>query len=145
MGAAPPVRIKLNAPSWTLVFKPNESATPDVVGIAWLWTPLLVVVALVLSGIYLSYSRLFRALERDSTTLIDYVTRIVRGRGGNVDRYNLAMFQQIAAAANRYAQARAAGERSAAPGPCSQSGAEARDPEDAKLIRQSNRDSEAAG
>ncbi len=103
-GSAPAVRIKLNAPSWTLVFKPSESATPDIIGIAWIWTPLLVVIALILGGIYLSYSRLFRALERDSTTLIDYVTRIVRGRGGNVDRYNLAMFQQIAVAANRYAK-----------------------------------------
>jgi phosphomannomutase/phosphoglucomutase len=103
-GAAPAVRIKLNAPSWTLVFRPSESATADIVGAAWVLTPLLVVIALVLSAIYLSYSRLFRALERDSATLIDYVTRIVRGRGGNVDRYNLAMFQQIAVAANRYAK-----------------------------------------
>ncbi len=53
---------------------------------------------------YLSYSRLFGALERDGVTLLDYVTRIVRGRGGNVDRYNLSMFQQIAVAANRYAK-----------------------------------------
>ena len=103
-GSAPAVRIKLNAPTWTLVFRPSESATPAIVSIAWIWTPLLVVIALILAGIYLSYSRLFRALERDSTTLIDYVTRIVRGRGGNVDRYNLAMFQQIAVAANRYAK-----------------------------------------
>ncbi len=103
-GAEPAVRIKLNAPTWTLVFKPSESATPNIVGIAWIWTPLLVVIALILGGVYLSYSRLFRALERDSATLIDYVTRIVRGRGGNVDRYNLAMFQQIAVAANRYAK-----------------------------------------
>ena len=86
------------------MFRPSESATPAIVSIAWIWTPLLVVIALILAGIYLSYSRLFRALERDSTTLIDYVTRIVRGRGGNVDRYNLAMFQQIAVAANRYAK-----------------------------------------
>ncbi len=98
------VRIKLNAPTWTLVFKPSESATPDIVSLTWIWTPILVVVALILSGVYLSYSRLFRALERDGATLIDYVTRIVRGRGGNVDRYNLALFQQIAVAANRYAK-----------------------------------------
>ena len=103
-GAEPTVRIKLNAPSWTLVFKPSESATPNIVGIAWTWTPLLVLIALILGGVYLSYSRLFGALERDGATLLDYVTRIVRGRGGNVDRYNLSMFQQIAVAANRYAK-----------------------------------------
>ena len=103
-GAEPPVRIKLNAPTWTLVFKPSESAATSVVSALWLWTPLAVAIALILAGIYLSYSRLFRALERDSTTLIDYVTRIVRGRGGNIDRYGLALFQQIAVAANRYAK-----------------------------------------
>ncbi len=103
-GAEPAVRIKLNAPSWTLVFKPSESATPNIVGIAWTWTPLLVLIALILGGVYLSYSRLFQALERDGATLLDYVTRIVRGRGGNIDRYNLSMFQQIAVAANRYAK-----------------------------------------
>ncbi len=52
--AAPPVRIKLNAPSWTLVFKPNESATSDIVSVAWVWTPLLGVIALILGGVYLS-------------------------------------------------------------------------------------------
>jgi phosphomannomutase/phosphoglucomutase len=103
-GNAAAVRIKLNAPSWTLVFKPSESASSSVTSAVWLWTPLGVAIALILAGVYLSYSRLFRALERDSATLIDYVTRIVRGRGGNVDRYNLAMFQQIAVAANRYAK-----------------------------------------
>jgi phosphomannomutase/phosphoglucomutase len=103
-GNEAPVRIKLNAPSWTLVFKPSESAATSVISAWWLWTPLGVAVALVLAGIYLSFSRLFHALERDSMTLIDYITRIVRGRGGNVDRYNLALFQQIAVAANRYAK-----------------------------------------
>ncbi|HTK97459.1 MAG TPA: phosphomannomutase/phosphoglucomutase [Pseudomonadales bacterium] len=101
---AAPVRIKLNAPTWTLVFKPSQSATPDIVNLAWIWTPLLVVIALILGGVYLSYSRLFRTLERDSATLIDHVTRIGRGREGNVARYNLAMFQQIAVAATRSAK-----------------------------------------
>ncbi len=68
------------------------------------WTPIAVAVALILAGIYLSYSRLFGALEHDSDALIDYVTRIVRGRGGNVERYRLSMFQQIAVAASRYAR-----------------------------------------
>ena len=101
---AAPIRIKLDTAAWTLVFKPNASATADVVSGAWLWTPLAVAVALILAGIYLSYTRLFSALERDGATLIDYVTRIVRGRSGSVDRYNLALFQQIAVAANRYAK-----------------------------------------
>ena len=99
-----PVRIKLNTPTWTLVFKPIDAATDGVVSAAWLLTPLGVAIALVLAGIYLSFSRLFRALASDSATLIDYVTRIVRGRGGNIDRYNLSMFQQIAVAANRFAK-----------------------------------------
>ncbi len=102
-GGVEPIRIKLNAPAWTLVFKPRAVAASVISG-AWLWTPLAVAIALILAGVYLSYARLFRALERDSLTLIDYVTRIVRGRGGNVDRYGLALFQQIAVAANRYAK-----------------------------------------
>ncbi len=102
--ALTPVRIQLNTPSWTLVFKPGANAASDVVGGTWLWTPFAVAVALILAGIYLSYSRLFGALEHDSAMLIDYVTRIVRGRGGNVERYRLSMFQQIAVAANRYAR-----------------------------------------
>ncbi len=104
-GSERPVRIKLNMPIVDARFQAERSGgTRTSSARAWLWTPLAVAVALVLAGIYLSYSRLFRALERDSVTLIDYVTRIVRGRGGNVDRYGLAMFQQIAVAANRYAK-----------------------------------------
>jgi phosphomannomutase / phosphoglucomutase len=102
-GSAAPVRIKLDSPSWTLIFNANSSAATDVISALRLWTPFAVAVALLLAGIYLSYSRLFRVMERDSATLLDYVTRVVRGRGGNIDRYGLAMFQQIAVAANRYA------------------------------------------
>ncbi len=104
-GGAAPIRVKLDAPTWTLVFKPHAAAS-GLVGAAWLWTPLAVAIAMILAGVYLSYARLFRALERDSLTLIDYVTRIVRGHGGNVDRYGLALFQQIAMAANRNAKRR---------------------------------------
>src|SRR4029450_9550679 len=46
-GSATAVRIKLDAPTWTLVFKPSESATPSIISAAWIWTPLLVVIALV--------------------------------------------------------------------------------------------------
>ncbi len=98
-----PVRVQLNTPSWTLVFKPGVAAASDLIGVAWLWTPLVVAIALILAGIYLSFSRLFSALERDSAMLIDYVTRIVRGRAGNVERYRLGLFEQIAVAASRYA------------------------------------------
>jgi phosphomannomutase/phosphoglucomutase len=100
---ATPVRIPLISTSWTLVFKPGSTAASDVVGVAWLWTPIAVAVALILAGIYLSYSRLFGALEHDSNTLIDYVTRIVRGRGGPAERYRLPLFHQIAVATGRYA------------------------------------------
>jgi len=102
-GAAAAVRIKLNSPTWTLVFTPKASASTDLVSVFSLWTPLAVAVALLLAGVYLSFSRLFRVMERDGATLLDYVTRVVRGRGGNIDRYGLAMFQQIAVAASRYA------------------------------------------
>jgi phosphomannomutase/phosphoglucomutase len=101
---ATPVRLKLNAPTWTLVFQPIDAATPSVVSVAWLLTPAAVAIALILGGIYLGYSRLFRALESDGARLIDYVTQIVRGRGGNVEGYKLAMFQQIATAASRFAK-----------------------------------------
>jgi phosphomannomutase/phosphoglucomutase len=116
-GAAAAVRIKLNSPTWTLVFAPKASATGDLISMLSLWTPLAVAVALLLGGVYLSFSRLFRVMERDGATLLDYVTRVVRGRGGNIDRYSLAMFQQIAVAANRYAARVAPEKETTAPAP----------------------------
>jgi phosphomannomutase/phosphoglucomutase len=103
-----PVQRKLEAPNWSLMFRPSaESAAPILDPLA-LTAPLAVAIALMLAGVYFSYSWLFRALESDAATLTDYVTRLVRGRGGNLDRYQLPLFQQIAIAANRFA--RSAGE-----------------------------------
>jgi phosphomannomutase / phosphoglucomutase len=100
---ATPIRIDLDTPGWSVVYTPNAAAASNVVGVFVVWSPLAVAIAMLLGAIYLSCSRLFRVMERDSATLIDYVTRTVRGRGGDVDRYKLAMFRQIAVAVSRFA------------------------------------------
>jgi phosphomannomutase/phosphoglucomutase len=102
-GGAEPIKSSLAVPSWTLVLRPGP-AQANVSPLA-LATPFAVALALLLGGIYLSYSRLFRQLESDSSTLLDYVIRILRGRGGNIDRYRLPLFQQVAIAASRHVKA----------------------------------------
>jgi phosphomannomutase/phosphoglucomutase len=104
-GSAPLIRKNLDAAHWQLTFKPNPAAAEDVIALSSLLTPLLVAIALLLAGIYLCASRLFSAMDKDANQLIEYVTRVVRGRAsGNVDRYRLVVFQQVATAAGRFAR-----------------------------------------
>ncbi len=117
LGNVPPIRTRLDAANWHASFKPNPTAVPAVASPTALLTPFLVAVALMLAGVYLCATRLFSAMDKDATQLIDYVTRVVRGRAsGNIERYNLSMFQQIAAAAGRFAR-RVPRDRSANPVP----------------------------
>ncbi len=116
-GSLPPLRKPLAAKNWSLTFKPAPTVATAIAKPTALVTPLLVAIALMLGGIYLCASRLFSALEKDAAQLLDYVTRVVRGRAsGNVERYRLKMFQQVAAAAGRFAR-RVPRDRSAPPAP----------------------------
>ena len=113
-GDVAPLQRKLAAPNWQLTFKPDAGAAEDVARLSRLWTPLAVALGLLLAGIYLGFSRLFGAMESDAAKLIEFITQLVRGRGVSPERYRLTPFQQIAAAAGRFAR-RVPRER-AAPG-----------------------------
>ena len=97
------LRASLDAPHWQLAFKPRQSAIPPVASLNRIWTPLAVAVGLLLAGVYLGFSRLFNAMDKDAATLIEFVTRVVRGRSAGPERYRLALFRQIATAAGRFA------------------------------------------
>jgi phosphomannomutase/phosphoglucomutase len=99
-------RIKLNidTPRWSLIFMPNPAVASPVVEITDLAAPFGLLIATLLGAIYLTNVRLFSAITADASTLLDYVTRLVRGRGGNIDRYRLGLFQRIAVEANKYAK-----------------------------------------
>ena len=99
-----PVERQLEAPNWRLMFRPSAASVEPILNPLALAVPFAVAMALMLAGVYFSYSRLFRAMDSDAATLVDYVTRLLRGRGGNLERYQLPLFQQIAIAANRFAR-----------------------------------------
>ncbi len=114
-GTLNPIRTKLETANWYATFKPNPDVIESVARPISLVTPFMVAVSLLLAGVYLSASRMFAAMDKDATQLIDYVTRVVRGRAaGNVERYRLVLFQQIATAAGRFAR-RVPRDRSAPP------------------------------
>ena len=98
------VRIGLKVPYWILDYVPAAHSTGILSSPLALVSPFAVALALLLAGVYFSFGSLFRAMDRDGNTLLDYVSRLVRGRGGNIDRYNLSLFQQIAITANRFAR-----------------------------------------
>jgi phosphomannomutase/phosphoglucomutase len=98
------LRAKLAAPNWQLSFEPDPKATADVARSSRLWTPLAVALGLLLAGVYLGFSRLFGTMEKDAINLIDFVTRMVRGRGATPSQFQLSLFQQIADAAGRFAR-----------------------------------------
>ncbi|TDJ37042.1 MAG: phosphomannomutase/phosphoglucomutase [Gammaproteobacteria bacterium] len=52
---------------------------------------------MLIGGASLAFSSLSRKLAEDSNTLLDYVSRLMRGRSTRFDSYRLTLFQQIAA------------------------------------------------
>jgi phosphomannomutase/phosphoglucomutase len=109
------LRAKLDAANWQIAFKPRVAVQP-VAAASRLWVPFAVALGLLLAGVYLGFSRLFAAMEKDATGLIESVTNIVRGRNVPPQRYRLALFQQVAVAAARFAR-RVPRERVEAPPP----------------------------
>lgn len=89
--------IPLETSGWRLVFKPNEKAIDDLTNLSQLLAPLAVALAMLIGGASLAFSSLSRKLAEDSNTLLDYVSRLMRGRSTRFDSYRLTLFQQIAA------------------------------------------------
>ncbi len=98
------IRLNINTPRWSLIFLPNPSVASPLVGPTDLAAPFGLLVAMLLAAIYLTNMRLSRALTADASTLLDYVTRLVRGRGGKIDSYRLELFRRIATEAKKYAK-----------------------------------------
>jgi phosphomannomutase/phosphoglucomutase len=124
------IRLNINTPRWSLIFLPNPSVASPLVGPTDLAAPFGLLVAMLLAAIYLTNMRLSRALTADASTLLDYMTRLVRGRDGKIDSYRLDLFRRIATEAKKYAKQssdRAAEEpRVARPAPKSKAKARAK-------------------
>ncbi len=88
--------IPLETSGWHLVFEPNEKAIDDLTTLTQLLTPLAVALAMLIGGASLAFSSLSRKLEKDSNTLVEYASRLMRGRSTRFDSYRLPLFQQIA-------------------------------------------------
>ncbi|MCZ6890565.1 MAG: phosphomannomutase/phosphoglucomutase [Gammaproteobacteria bacterium] len=95
------IRRKLDTAHWSLIFKPSDTMTSALSSVVDLATPAALAIGFLLGGITLSFSRLFAKLDADGATLTDYITRIGRGRVDNLDRFELQLFQHIAAAAGK--------------------------------------------
>lgn len=89
--------IPLETSGWRLVFEPNQNAIGDLSTLTQLLAPLAVALGMLIGGVSLAFSSLSRKLQQDSTTLIDYASRLIRGRTARLDTYRLPLFQQIAA------------------------------------------------
>ncbi|MFB3105922.1 MAG: phosphomannomutase/phosphoglucomutase, partial [Pseudomonadales bacterium] len=89
--------IPLETSGWHLVFEPNEKTIDDLTTLTQLLTPLAVALAMLIGGASLAFSSLSRKLVEDSSTLLDYVSRLMRGSSTRFDSYRLPLFQQIAA------------------------------------------------
>ncbi|MCZ6853797.1 MAG: phosphomannomutase/phosphoglucomutase, partial [Gammaproteobacteria bacterium] len=89
--------IPLETPGWRLVFEPNRNAIGDLSTLYQLLAPLAVALGMLIGGVSLAFSSLSRKLQADSNTLVDYASRLIRGRSTRLDTYKLPLFQQMAA------------------------------------------------
>ena len=90
------LRTPLAAENWEMTFSPNLDALESPTSIAELLTGLAVMAAFFLAAISFAFSSLSRKLQADADQLSSYTVQLLRGRGGNLDRYRLSLFQQLA-------------------------------------------------
>lgn len=93
------ITTQLAAPQWTMVFEPNYAALSPTSQITSLITAAAVMLGFFLAGIAFSFSSLSSKVQKDCDTLADYLSQLLRGRSASLDRYELPMFQQLAAGA----------------------------------------------
>ncbi len=98
------IETPLDAPQWTMVFEPNSAALSPSNQITSLVTAAAVMLGFFLAGIAFSFSSLSRKVQKDSDTLADYLSQLMRGRSPSMDAYELPMFQQLAMAAVQHKQ-----------------------------------------
>lgn len=106
------IETQLAVPQWKMVFEPNYSSLSPTNQITSLITAAAVMLGFFLAGIAFSFSSLSNKVQKDCDTLADYLSQLMRGRSASLDRYELPMFQQLAAgAAQAQAQSGATGRR----------------------------------
>ncbi|MCZ6619436.1 MAG: phosphomannomutase/phosphoglucomutase [Gammaproteobacteria bacterium] len=87
----------LKTPGWRLLFQPNGNASGDLATLPQLLAALAVALGTLLGGTSLAFNILSRKLQEDSNTLVDFTSRVMRGRSSKLDSYRLPLFEQIAA------------------------------------------------
>jgi phosphomannomutase/phosphoglucomutase len=96
------IETPLSVPQWTMVFEPNYGALSPSNQIVSLATAAAVMLGFFLAGIAFSFSSLSNKVQKDSDTLADYLSQLMRGRNPSMDTYELPMFQQLAMAAAQH-------------------------------------------
>ena len=99
------IKLDIATPRWSLIFLPNPAVASPLVRASDLATPFGLLVATLLGAAYLTNIRMFGTIAADANTLLDFVTRLVRGRGGKIDDYRLSLFRRIAVEAKKYSRA----------------------------------------
>lgn len=94
---ATPLTTSLNARNWELQFTANPAKFATVASPYDLLTAIAVALGFVLAGISLAFSGLSRKLREDAAQLATYASSLIRGRGAQLERYQLPLFQQLAA------------------------------------------------
>ena len=110
------IETPLAAPQWLMVFEPNAAALSPSNQISTLATAGAVMLGFFLAGIAFSFSSLSNKVEKDSDTLADYLSQLMRGRSPSMDTYALPMFQQLAMGAAQHKHAKDPGPEKAPAG-----------------------------
>lgn len=90
------VRQPLKAPSWTLVFSGAE--TGSITSLLDLALPIAAVLALALGGIWLAFNKLNAAVKSDADALAEFGNKLLNGRIGASDHFQISYFQKLARA-----------------------------------------------
>ncbi len=78
-------------------FTPNPAKLEQVASLYDLLAALAVAAGFMLAGVSLAFSSLGRKLQRDAEQLSAFASTLIRGRGAQLERYRLSLFQQLAA------------------------------------------------
>lgn len=100
------VTTQLSANHWQLVFQPNLNSIEPVASLLDLLSSVAMIMGFLLAGILFAFSSLTRKLQADAQTLADYISRLLRGRAGQLENYQLPAFQQLAAGFAKYSKSR---------------------------------------
>ncbi len=98
-------KTKLKASHWSLIFEPAPLVVGDLASAMDLLAPLAVAVGLLLGGVMLAFSQHAAHMQSDLELLTAFVSRLLRGRSTQLDRYKLPLIQQTANALSRFGKA----------------------------------------